>query len=223
MLMALATACGGSGDSSASASASVAAPSGLPTNTPLSSPVTPRPATEEPADTPSAAATPTATPVASAPATPTASPILEPAEFVLTSSAFTESDPIPARFTCDGADEQLPLEWSGAPEGTVEFALIQHDPDAGGFVHWVVVGIPADATSLGTPLPDGARHGTNGFGRTRYSGPCPPSGNHTYVTTLVALSEPLDLPEAPTARQVRQAIENTTLAQAQLRGTYRRT
>jgi Raf kinase inhibitor-like YbhB/YbcL family protein len=141
---------------------------------------------------------------------------------VLTSSAFAEGERIPERYTCDGADDQLPLSWTGVPPGTVELALVQHDPDAGGFVHWVVVGIPPEFSSLGSPLPDGARHGTNDFGRARYNGPCPPSGNHTYVTTLFALSQPLELQDSPTARQVRQAAEGVTLATAQLRGTYSR-
>jgi Raf kinase inhibitor-like YbhB/YbcL family protein len=146
-----------------------------------------------------------------------------PEPFTLTSSAFAEGQPIPSEYTCDGADRQLPVSWSGVPEGTAELALIQHDPDAGGFVHWVVVGIPADATSLDEQLPDGARHGTNDFGRTRYSGPCPPSGTHTYVTTLFALSAPLDLGAAPSARDVRQAAAEVSIGQAELRGTYRRT
>jgi Raf kinase inhibitor-like YbhB/YbcL family protein len=140
----------------------------------------------------------------------------------LTSPAFAEGEAFPARYTCDGSDDQLPLSWSGVPDGTAELALIQHDPDAGGWVHWVVVGIPANSNGVDGPLPDGARHGVNDFGRARYNGPCPPSGNHTYVTTLFALSEPLDLGDAPTARQVRQAAEDVTLATAQLRGTYRR-
>lgn len=165
--------------------------------------------------TPDATAVPT--PEATIKEPPTAGPEL----FTLV-SAFGEGEPIPARYTCDGADDQLPLSWSGVPEGTVELALIQHDPDAGGWVHWVVVGIPADAIGIEGPLPEGARHGVNDFGNARYDGPCPPSGNHTYVTTLFALSAPLDLGEAPTARDVRQAAREITIGQAQLRGTYRR-
>jgi hypothetical protein len=43
------------------------------------------------------------------------------------------------------------------------------------------------------------------------------------VTTLFALSSPLELNEAPTARQVRQAADGRTIATTQLRGTFRRT
>jgi Raf kinase inhibitor-like YbhB/YbcL family protein len=197
-----------------------------PTPTLPSNPATTTPATAEPSpiDTPTDRPTerPATTPEATVQPTPE-QPSEEPTEpFVLTSSAFEEGQPFPPRFTCDGADDQLPLAWTGVPPGTVEFALIQHDPDAGGFVHWVVVGIPADATSLGEPLPDGASHGTNDFGRALYNGPCPPSGNHTYVTTLFALSAPLELGEAPSARQVRQRAKDLTLGTAQLRGAYSR-
>jgi phosphatidylethanolamine-binding protein (PEBP) family uncharacterized protein len=74
----------------------------------------------------------------------------------LTSPAFADGEPIPSEYTCDDADRQLPLAWSGTPAGTVEFALIFDDPDAGGFVHWVVTGIPADTSEMGDELPAGA-------------------------------------------------------------------
>ncbi len=142
--------------------------------------------------------------------------------FELTSPAFAEGESIPADFTCDGPDLQLPVNWVGIPAGTAELALIMDDPDARGFVHWVVVGIPAGAMSLGEPLPDGARHGRNDFGRARYNGPCPPAGVHTYVTTLYALSASLELGDAATAAAVARAAESVTLGTAVLRGTYSR-
>jgi hypothetical protein len=141
------------------------------------------------------------------------------ADFTLSSTAFAEGDPIPTEYTCDGADDPLPLAWSGTPAQTAELALIFDDPDAGGFVHWVVNGIPADVTELGDPLPAGASEGRNDFGGTGYSGPCPPA-NHTYLLTLFALSAPLGLSGNPTAAEVRQAAADKTLATATLRGTY---
>src|SRR5438067_10718674 len=50
--------------------------------------------------------------------------------FALTSTAFTDGTAIPAKYTCDEADVSPPLAWSGAPPGTVSFALIVDDPDA---------------------------------------------------------------------------------------------
>jgi Raf kinase inhibitor-like YbhB/YbcL family protein len=143
--------------------------------------------------------------------------------FELTSAAFAEGEQIPSEFTCDGADNQPALSWIGTPEGTAELALVMHDPTAGGFVHWVVVGIPADASELpADALPEGATSGRNDFGRNGWAGPCPPSGTHTYVFTLYALSAPLVIDGVPTAQAVRRAAAATTLAQAELRGNYRR-
>jgi Raf kinase inhibitor-like YbhB/YbcL family protein len=143
--------------------------------------------------------------------------------FNLSSPAFTEGGPIPKDYTCDGADRTLPVAWSGIPDGTAELALIMDDPDARGFVHWVVVGLPPTATGLdGTSLPAGAREGRTGFGRAGYGGPCPPSGTHHYAITLYALSAPLSVPQTPTADQVRQAANGQTLAKATLNGTYTR-
>jgi Raf kinase inhibitor-like YbhB/YbcL family protein len=137
----------------------------------------------------------------------------------LTSLAFADGEPIPTEYTCDDADRQLPLAWSGAPAGTAEFALIFDDPDAGGFVHWVVTGIPAETTEMGDELSSGAVAGRNDFGGSGYAGPCPPA-NHTYRLRLYALSEPLGLSGDVTADAVRRAAADKTLATATLSGTY---
>jgi Raf kinase inhibitor-like YbhB/YbcL family protein len=142
--------------------------------------------------------------------------------FKLTSSDFADGGQMPSDLTCDGADRAPRLAWSGAPADTAEFALIMDDPDARGFVHWVVVGIPGSASSLEAKLPAGARAGRTDFGRTGYGGPCPPSGTHRYVTTLYALSEPLGLTGTVSALDVRRATHGETLATAMLTGTYRR-
>src|SRR5215212_3889267 len=88
-------------------------------------------------------------------------------DFSLTSPAFDEGAEIPASHTCDGGDAPIPLRWSGAPDGTTELALLMEDPDARGFVHWIVVGIPAESSEIGEAgLPDGAVEGRTGFGRS---------------------------------------------------------
>jgi Raf kinase inhibitor-like YbhB/YbcL family protein len=144
-------------------------------------------------------------------------------DFELTSTAFDEGGEIPARHTCDGEDAPPPFSWSGTPEGTAELALILDDPDARGFVHWLVVGIPAEASELGeSGLPEGAREGRNDFGRAGYRGPCPPSGSHRYAATLYALSEALDLPADTTPDAFRSAASSNILAEARLSGTYAR-
>jgi Raf kinase inhibitor-like YbhB/YbcL family protein len=138
----------------------------------------------------------------------------------VSSGAFANGAPIPTEYTCDGAGHQLPISWSGAPANTAEYALVMDDPDANGFVHWVVVGIPKDATALSDPLPDGAIAGQNGRGQAGYTGPCPPSGTHHYRIVVYALSAPLGLSSGATAAQVRSAAAGKTLATGELDGTY---
>ena len=139
----------------------------------------------------------------------------------LTSSAFQDGGSIPAEHTCDGGDLAIPLTWTDAPPATVEFAVVMDDPDARGFVHWVVFGIPGDNAVLqGGGLPPGAGEGRTDFGRAGYGGPCPPSGTHRYQLTLYALREPLGLTGTPTAAEVRSAAEGKTIETARLTGTY---
>ncbi len=146
--------------------------------------------------------------------------------FALSSSAFAPNGAIPRRYTCDGPDISPPLAWAGAPDGTAALALIVDDPDAKGFVHWVVADLAAAATGS---LPEGASghlapavEGRNDFGKLGYGGPCPPSGTHHYRFTLLALSSRLGLPSGTTAAQVRAAASGKTLAQTILVGTYHR-
>jgi len=97
----------------------------------------------------------------------------------------------PVEFTADGGSSVPRLEFSGAPEGTVELALICHDPDAplpNGFTHWVVYGISPDATSLDLDAP-GVHAAPNGTGSSAYFGPQPPAGHgdHHYYFWIYAL------------------------------------
>jgi Raf kinase inhibitor-like YbhB/YbcL family protein len=139
----------------------------------------------------------------------------------VTSTAFTDGGAIPSKHSCDGEDLSPPLAWTGAPEGTAAFALIVDDPDARGWVHWVVADIPADSAEL----PDGGGAGTEGrndFRRDGWGGPCPPSGTHRYDFTVFALSEETGLSSGFSADELRAAIEGKVLAEGRLSGTYRR-
>jgi Raf kinase inhibitor-like YbhB/YbcL family protein len=152
---------------------------------------------------------------------PTSSP-----PFELVSSAFDAGGAIPRAYTCDGHDTSPPLTWSGAPDGTAFLALVMTDPDASGFVHWVMFNVAASASgSIPTGYaesPDAAPQGTNSFGRVGYGGPCPPSGTHHYVLRLLALDSQLPLTGAPKAAAVLDAAKGHVLGEAKLTGTYRR-
>ena len=142
----------------------------------------------------------------------------------LSSPAFVADGPIPVRFTCDGVDVSPALAWSGAPSGTFAYALLVDDPDAGGFVHWMALDLPGDRTALdeGASEAGGLAEGTNDFGRTGWSGPCPPSGTHRYVFELFALDRTLGLAGHPRSAEVRRALDGHVLATGRLVGTYHR-
>src|SRR5436190_11203916 len=63
----------------------------------------------------------------------------------ISSPAFADGQPIPAKYTCDDKNLSPPLKWSGAPANTKSLALIADDPDApvGTWVHWVLYDLPA--------------------------------------------------------------------------------
>lgn len=89
------------------------------------------------------------------------------------------------------------LRISGVPEGTVELAVICHDPDAplpDGFTHWTLYGIPADTTELGTDADATYRPGPNDFGATGWGGPQPPAGHgpHHYYFWVYALDRAVE-------------------------------
>jgi len=149
----------------------------------------------------------------------------------VTSAAFEEGQPIPAKYTCDGRDMSPSLQWSGAPPGTQSFALICEDPDAPGgtWTHWVLYDLPATVTELPENVrrveapPSGGRQGVNSFKRTGYGGPCPPEGSaHRYYFRVYALDSDLKLKPKARREDLERAMAGHILAQGQLMGTYQR-
>ncbi len=139
-------------------------------------------------------------------------------------------------FGCTGGNVSPALDWSGAPDGTQSFAVTMYDPDApsgSGWWHWMIYGIPADATGLpenagapgGDAMPQGAVQGPNDFGTTGYGGPCPPQGDgpHHYQITVYALdTDTLDLPDNATSALVGFNLNAHALATAQMTVPYSR-
>jgi Raf kinase inhibitor-like YbhB/YbcL family protein len=142
----------------------------------------------------------------------------------LTSAAFADGRPIPARHTCDGDDLSPPLEWTAPPDGTAALALCVDDPDAGRypFTHWLAWGLPAGVGGLGEGEA-APTEGRNDFGAAGYRGPCPPPGKpHRYVFRLLALDTEPEL--APSDRRLSfdKAIDGHVVATAELVGIYGR-
>lgn len=149
----------------------------------------------------------------------------------LTSPAFANGQPIPARYTADERDLSPPLAWSGVPAATRSLTLIVDDPDApvGTWVHWVLYDLPPATNALPEGVDKsqfvlgGARQGLNDFRRLGYGGPAPPRGNpHRYCFKLYALDQLLDLKPGLTKKELLKAMEGHVLAAGELIGTYQR-
>ena len=141
----------------------------------------------------------------------------------LTSRAFQNEGTIPEKYSKMGGNISPQLSWTGLPEGTRSLVLIVDDPDAPGgeFVHWLVYGIPPDATELPEHLPrSAARQGLNGFGELGYGGPQPPSGTHHYVFHLYALDTDSTLPPGMDRQELDGDIEGHVIEEARLTGRY---
>lgn len=146
------------------------------------------------------------------------------------SSAFSNNEMIPSRYTCDGKNISPPLVFSGIPRGSKTLVLICDDPDApaGTWVHWVMYNIPANTSALPEgisakeKLSDGSRQGLNDFRNIGYGGPCPPGGTHRYFFKLYALQDSLkNIPKA-TKAEIERAMEEHVIASCQLIGKYKR-
>lgn len=142
--------------------------------------------------------------------------------FTVTTTSFPAGGDIPARYACpDQGDGVSPaLTFRSVPADARSLAVLVTDPDAGGYVHWAVAGLPPSAAIEEGGLPPGAVAGSNDSGSTGWFGPCPPSGTHTYVVTAYALDVDPALPRGFTPEQLTAAAEGHLLAQASLDGTF---
>jgi Raf kinase inhibitor-like YbhB/YbcL family protein len=149
-------------------------------------------------------------------------------KFKVTSYAFGPDGRMDKKYGGDAGNMSPPLEWSGAPQGTKEFALICHDPDAPlphGFTHWVVYGIPSGTTRLTEgQKPTIFTAGVNGTGKTGYMGPYPPNGHgiHHYYFWVYALGDELKLTPGLDRSKLLDSISSHILEQARIVGTYER-
>lgn len=146
------------------------------------------------------------------------------------STAFTEGTTIPMEHTCNGNNTSPPLAWTGAPAGTLSFAMVLTDKTPNDFIHSVIYDIPQDRTDLPADVdkvfapPDvpGA-HQTKSFnnGPLGYRGPCPPN-LHTYEFAIYALDIAAlpNLNNNSTAAAGLAQILMHDLAVAKLTGTY---
>ncbi len=157
-----------------------------------------------------------------------------PATLRVTSEAFADTAPIPARSTADGAGVSPPLAVSGVPPEAAALVLFVEDPDAPSphpLVHLIAWNLPPQDTAFpegdfASPAGAGARHdlGRNSFLKEGWLPPDPPTGHgpHHYLFQAFALSAPLDLPASPGRSAFLDALRGKVIARGLLTGTYER-
>jgi len=124
----------------------------------------------------------------------------------LGSSAWSDGDMMPAKYTQAGAQVSPPLAWSNAPDDAVSFVLIARDADTAigngtdDILHWMLWNIPKGTRSLpegiapGSQLPDGTRQISASGPYYRGPGAAAAGPPHHYVFEIYALDSTIDVP-----------------------------
>ena len=149
--------------------------------------------------------------------------------FILRSPDVADGGQLPKEFTGDGASATLPLEWNGAPTGTMSYSLIMRHIDPQGKVkwYWILYNIPANVQSLPKNVKEVGILGNNSInGRTEYAPPHSKGpGPKTYIYTVYALSAPprITVPPGEVNRDILlSAMKDYILGTAELKVIYTR-
>jgi phosphatidylethanolamine-binding protein (PEBP) family uncharacterized protein len=133
---------------------------------------------------------------------------------IAVSSAGATNATLATTYTCDGGAQSPPVSWSGAPSGTVGYALLMTTIPSPGTVkyNWLLYNIPASTTSIAA----GTVAGTVGFADDgaglNYAPPCSQGpGLKNYIFTVYALSGAPNL-SGLSAAQVTGAVLTAALA-----------
>lgn len=153
------------------------------------------------------------------------------------SKSFHEKELIPLKYTCDGENICPPLEIHEIPKNAKSLVVVMDDPDIPDFVkdklnidvydHWVVFNIELEDSKSGYfeilegVEPEGDR-GSNSSGQIKYTGPCPPDGQHRYFIKVYALKSLIDLPTGASKAQVEKQMDGLTVDSAELMFFYER-
>ena len=154
----------------------------------------------------------------------------------VSSDAFKDGQPMPARFTQDGASLCPPLRWEGLPPQTQSVVLLVEDADIPllrPMTHLIVHSIPPDKTEFAEgeiphrqkgAAPEGWACGRNGLGRPGWSapGPVPGHGPHRYAFQVFALDARPHFAYPPGRAKLLRTIRPNLIAQGRLIGTYER-
>lgn len=148
--------------------------------------------------------------------------------FTITSPDFTDGGPLSSKAEfnqdgCTGSNVAPVLRWKNVPQGTRSFVLLLSDydaPVAGGFHHWIVYNIPANARSIKGN--NAFTEGTNDYGLLGYGGPCPPATGetHHYLFLLYAINVTQVGTQGLTFGQVMNVIQNDVVGATSIIGTF---
>ena len=137
-------------------------------------------------------------------------------EFYITCDDFEEGEEIPKKFGYKHENEEPNISFNHPPPNTTTLALIMDDPDAMGavgkiWVHWLQYHNLNEVSPI---------EGKTDFSETKYGGPAPPDGKHTYIFKAYALDTELELKEGFSKQELENEMKGHILAEAKLTGTF---
>ena len=161
---------------------------------------------------------------------------------VVNSSDMTDGTALNPMFACtSGApltggliSPELAIDFGSVSPAPASFAIIMHDEfgidteyGAIDWAHWVAYNMtpaPSGVTEVTrnasqTDALLGGTEGQNTWGQIGYRGPCPPSGDHTYIFTVYALDGPIS-PLGTTPSAIMAAMQGHILDQGDLTVTF---
>jgi Raf kinase inhibitor-like YbhB/YbcL family protein len=148
------------------------------------------------------------------------------ARFALTSTAFSNNEALPPKYSCDEGNLNPPFEFVSPPKNTKSFAILMEDTTnkKDRPIHWMTWNIPAESLSVTEGIRPPGTVARSYIGNFRYDGPCPPPGEtHTYVFHLYALEiESLTVNATASRKDFDDAIKGKVVAEAKLTTSYKR-
>jgi Raf kinase inhibitor-like YbhB/YbcL family protein len=152
-----------------------------------------------------------------------------PTALTVTSEDFRDGTRIPSKNSASGGNASPRLNWSTVPAKTKSVALLVDDPDANGFVHWILYNVSPETNQLQSGLPrsdrlnviGSAMQGRNGTGGLGYFGPKPPPGKaHHYQFKVYALDIMLPIKPGASKVEVERAMSGHVLSKGELVGLF---
>jgi Raf kinase inhibitor-like YbhB/YbcL family protein len=156
-------------------------------------------------------------------ATSTAEQVVEPAQLTIT-APWIDGEAVDPIFTCEGDRLSPSFTISGLPNGTISWGFSLVDFTAEDALHWGVANVSPEITSVEAGVvPFGATQSLNRIAKVGYAAPCPKAGElHTYILTVYALSQQLELIEGVDAATMLTSLEAGALAVAATTFTVQR-